>query len=164
MIFCYNFLYNWKSIRIGITQCWDLAIFFPLISQRLHVLCNHQGNAPHLMQSIWCCSVVVHCEIGWSSPEPWPRKHLGPVSISDKTSYGKISQRLVVARFVFRIVRSLCNLTDISSVLLPMGLSNFRAIRRFKLPISWLSDFARSYDKTSYKILKRGPGVRFSIR
>ena len=28
----------------------------------------------------------------------------------------------------------------------------------FKLPISRLRDFTRSYDKTSYRILKRGPG------
>ena len=32
---------------------------------------------------------------------------LGPVSISGKTSYCKISQSLEAARFVFRIVRSL---------------------------------------------------------
>ena len=31
-------------------------------------------------------------------------------------------------------------------------------MRWFKLPISRLCDFTRSYDKTSYRILKRGPG------
>ena len=39
-----------------------------------------------------------------------------------------------------------------------MCLSNFKAIRQFKVPISWLWDFTRSYDKTSFRILRRGPG------
>ena len=38
-----------------------------------------------------------------------------PVSISDKTSYCKISQSLESTRFVFRIVRSLWNLTGTST-------------------------------------------------
>ena len=36
-------------------------------------------------------------------------RSLGPVSISEKTSFRKISQSLEAARFVFRIVRSLWN-------------------------------------------------------
>ena len=36
---------------------------------------------------------------------------LGPVSMFDRTSYCKISQSLEASRFVFRIVRSLWNLT-----------------------------------------------------
>ena len=39
----------------------------------------------------------------------------GPVSISDKTSYCKISQNLEAARFLFILVRSLWNLTGISA-------------------------------------------------
>ena len=74
---------------------------------------------------------------------------------ADKTSYCKISQSLEAARFVFRIVRSLWNLTDTSAALLPTSLSNFRAIRKFNQPISRIRDFTRSYDKTSYRILKR---------
>ena len=42
-----------------------------------------------------------------------------------------------------------------------MCLSNFKVIRQFKVPISWLRDFTRSYEKTSFRILRRGPG-RFS--
>ena len=71
----------------------------------------------------------------------------GPVSISENTSYRKISWSIEAARFVFRIVR-----------LLPMCLSNFKAIRQFEVPISWLRDFTRSYNKTSFWILRRGPG------
>ena len=74
---------------------------------------------------------------------------------ADKTSYCKISQSLEAARFVFRIVRSLWNLTDTSAALLPTCLSNFRAIRKFNLPISRIRDFTRSYDKKSYRKLKR---------
>ena len=39
-----------------------------------------------------------------------------------------------------------------------MCLSNFKAIQQFKVPISWLRDFTRSYEKTSFGILRRGPG------
>ena len=83
----------------------------------------------------------------------------GPVSISDKTSYFKISWSLEAARFVIRIVRSLWNLAGTSAAPLPKCLSNFKVKRKLKLRISRLRDFTRSYDKTSYLILKRGPGV-----
>ena len=56
-----------------------------------------------------------------------------------------------------RDLRSLWNFTGTSAALLPKCLSNFKAIRLFKLPISWLRDFKRSYVETSYRILKRGP-------
>ena len=88
----------------------------------------------------------------------------GPVSISEKTFYRKISWSLEAARLVFRIVRSLWNLTGTSATLLPMCLSNFKAMRQSKVPISWLRDFTRSYDKTSFRILKRGPGRHLDIR
>ena len=39
-----------------------------------------------------------------------------------------------------------------------MCLSNFKAIRKFKVPISWLRCFTRTYGKTSFRILRRGPG------
>ena len=83
---------------------------------------------------------------------------LGPVSISEKTSFRKISLSLETARLVFRIVRSLWNLTGTSAALLPMCLSNFKAIRRFKVQISWLRDFTRSYEETYFRILRRCPG------
>ena len=59
------------------------------------------------------------------------RQRPGPVSISDKTSYRKISQRIEAARFVFRIVRSLWNLAGTSTALLPWCQSNIKAIRIF---------------------------------
>ena len=74
----------------------------------------------------------------------------GPVSISDKTSYCKISQSLEAARFVFRIVPSLWNLTGTSAAGLPKCLSNFKAMRKFELPISRLRDFTRSYVQKSF--------------
>ena len=51
------------------------------------------------------------------------------------------------------------NLTGTLAALLPMCLSNFKAMRSSKLPILWLRDFPRSYDKMSCRILKRGPGL-----
>ena len=88
----------------------------------------------------------------------------GPVSISEKTFFRKISLSLEAARFVIRIVRSLWNLTDTSAAVLPMCLSNFKAIRQFKIPISWLRDFTRPYEKTSFRILRRCPGVHYITR
>ena len=70
-----------------------------------------------------------------------------PVSISDNTSYRKISQSLEAARFVFRIVHSLRNLTGTSATLLPTCLSNLKAMLLFKLPISQLRIFTKSYDR-----------------
>ena len=55
-------------------------------------------------------------------------------------------------RFVWRIVWSLWNLTATSAALLPICLSNYKVMRSFKLPISWLRDFTRSYSETSYPI------------
>ena len=52
-----------------------------------------------------------------------------PVSISDKTSYRKISWTLEALRFVFKIVGSLWNLTDSSAAMLQTCLSNFKAMR-----------------------------------
>ena len=44
-----------------------------------------------------------------------------------------------------------------------MCLSNFKAIRKFKVPISWLRDFTRSYEKTSFRVLRRGPGSFITV-
>ena len=75
----------------------------------------------------------------------------GSFSISDKTSYGKISWSLEAVGFVFKIVRSLWNFTGTSAAsAVPV---------KFRLPISRLRDFARSYDKTFCRILKQGPGL-----
>ena len=87
------------------------------------------------------------------------KRHIqGPVSISDKTSYCKISSSLEVVRFVCRIVRSLWNLTGTSAALLPVCLSNFKVMRS----ISRLRDFTRSYGKTSCRTLKRCHGGALS--
>ena len=96
----------------------------------------------------------------WKITFPVITGKLGPVSISEKMSYRKISWSLEAARFVFGIVRSLWNLTGTSAAVLPMCLSNFKAMRQFEVPISWLRDFTRSYVKTSFRILRRGPGYR----
>ena len=74
-----------------------------------------------------------------------------------KTSNSKISWSFEAARFVFWIVQLLWNLTG-SAALLPMCLSNFKTIRQLELLISRLRGFTGSYDKASYRILKRAAG------
>ena len=54
---------------------------------------------------------------------------LGPVSISHKTIDYKISQNLEAVRFVFKSVRSLQDMTGTSAAVLPMCLSNFKAMQ-----------------------------------
>ena len=79
----------------------------------------------------------------------------GPVSISDKMSYRKISWRLEATRFVFRMVRSLLNLTGSSA---GNVLFKFQSDAIISTANSRLRDFTRSYDKTSDWILKRNLG------
>ena len=81
--------------------------------------------------------------------------YLGASQYPIKHHIVRSRKNLEAARFVFRIVRTLWNLTGTSAALLPMYLSNFKAMRWFKLPISRLRDFTRSYDKTSCRILRR---------
>ena len=49
-------------------------------------------------------------------------------------------------------------MTGTLAAMLPMCMSNFKVMQSFKLPISGLRDFTRSYDETSYQILKWDPG------
>ena len=116
---------------------------------------NTQGTS---MNKLWAYCRVICAPIRSWSDAIYPGRH--PVSISEKTSYRKISWSLEAVRFVFRIARSFWNLTDTSAALLPMCLSNLKAIRQFKVPILWLRDFTRCDNKTSFQILRRGPGCR----
>ena len=84
-------------------------------------------------------------------------------SLSGRTSYGKISRSLEAARFVFKLVPSLWNLTSTSAAPLPRCLLNIRAIRSLKHPISRLRDFARFGGKTSYRLVNRGTESEKSI-
>ena len=88
---------------------------------------------------------------------PWHMKGAsrfqGPVSISHRTSYFKISQSIEARRFVFRIVRLIWNVTGTSATLLPAVIQSDMNILT---PISRSWDFAKSHYKTSYRILKRG--------
>ena len=82
---------------------------------------------------------------------------LGPISISDKTSYRKISSSLQVVSMEVKIMTSLGNLA--SAGVLSRCLLNFRAIKQFWTQISRLRNLTRSYDKTSYRMLKRLSGL-----
>ena len=72
----------------------------------------------------WKLSVLsLHRRLCWSE---WPV--LGLCSLSERTSYRKISLSLEAARFGFRLFQSPWNLTGSSTAALPRCLSNIRAI------------------------------------
>ena len=109
----------------------------------------------------------LYIESGPRVPFQYPIRHLivrsreVPVLATCGTwelSFRSRFRSLNATRFVFRIVRSLWNVTGTSAALLPMYLSDSKVIWWFKLLISRLWDFMRSYDKTSYRILKQGLG------
>ena len=66
-----------------------------------------------------------------------PKQTINDIEAASKCtgdkSYDNISRSVVAARFVFRIVRSLLNLTGGSAALLPIRLSNLTAISQWKL-------------------------------
>ena len=64
-----------------------------------------------------CRSTVIRHRSDAKVCRPKGLGYLDPVSIFDKTSYRKISQNLEAVRFLFRIVRSLWNLTGTSAAL-----------------------------------------------
>ena len=75
-----------------------------------------------------------------------------------KTSYVQKWQHIIECRY-----NTVQYYTTLHTSLQRLGLnisdnlSNFKAIRQFKVPISWLRDFTRSCGKTSFRILRRGP-------
>ena len=80
-------------------------------------------------------------------------------SLSDKMSYCGISWSLVTVKLEVYIMASLWKLTRTSAALQSRCLSDLRVIIQFRIQISQLRDFARSYNKMSYLILKQGPGL-----
>ena len=69
----------------------------------------------------------------------------GPVSLSDNMYYRGILWSLVTAKLEVDTMASLWNLTGTSAALLSRCLSDLRVIIQFKIQISQLRDFARSY-------------------
>ena len=81
--------------------------------------------------------------------------NLGDVPKSDKMSYCKISWNLEAARLVIWIIIWLWNLTGALAALLPNCLFNFRVFGQFKIQVSWLWFFVRSYSMVPYWIFKQ---------
>ena len=81
----------------------------------------------------------------------------GLYALSGKTSCRQISWSLEAARLNVAMVVSLWNLTGTSAAVLPRYLPNFRAIGKVLTRISGLRGFTRSYGKTSYRLVNRGP-------
>ena len=93
---------------------------------------------------------------------PHYRKNLGGV-LREIWAPFQYPISLEAAIFIFRIVRSFWDLTGTLAAELSMYVSNFKAMWLLKLRVLRIRDFARSYDKTSLRILKRGPGTCFNI-
>ena len=103
-------------------SCWHKSKLRKIFSWRINciIIPNPLSNFDVFILII---SIVnLRYQRGW---------HLGPVPISDKTSYRKISWSLEAERSVVQIITQLWNLTGTSAPLLPRCLSNFRAIGQF---------------------------------
>ena len=83
----------------------------------------------------------------------------GIYSLSGRTSYRKISWSLEAVRFGFRLFQSLWNLPGTTVAALQRCLSNCRAKRSLKHPISRLQEFRGSCGKTSVRLVNSGPGA-----
>ena len=77
----------------------------------------------------------------------------GLYSLSGKTFYHQLSRNPEAARLDVIMIVSQWNLTGISTALLPMCLSNFRAIGKVIARISRLRDLTRSCGKTSVRLI-----------
>ena len=85
------------------------------------------------LQSVDSCSLaragtLETLSLGWARPNINPVSKgsvLGPVSISDKTSYRKISWNLETARLIVWIIASLWDFTGPSAAVLHRCLSNY---------------------------------------
>ena len=82
----------------------------------------------------------------WRQICVWGR-YLDSGLTSDKTTYRKISQGLEGARSGVKMFVLLWNLAGSSAAVIARRVSHFEAIGQFHIQISWLSDFARSYNK-----------------
>ena len=84
------------------------------------------------------------------------RKHVADSTLK-KTSYRKISQSLEGAILVFRVFQPLLNLTWSLSGITAEATARCKAIQQFWYPIARVWGFAWSYDKSSRRLMKRGP-------
>ena len=84
---------------------------------------------------------------------------MGLYSLSERTSYRKISRSVEVARFGFRLFQSLWHLTGTSGAALSRCLSHFRAIRSLTHRILHLRDSTRFGSKTCECLVNRIPGI-----
>ena len=81
----------------------------------------------------------------------------GPISVSDKTSYCKISKSLKPTRLDVKMLTPLWNLAGYSAAPLLNHQPNFCEIEKLETPIPHLQGFSGHYSKKSYMILKWPP-------
>ena len=79
-------------------------------------------------------------------------------SLNPKKFYQQISRILETTRSGTTIVPSLWNFAGVSTVQLPWRLSNLKTMPWCEHPISWLREFAISYNAQSYCLVNRGRG------
>ena len=103
------------------------------------------------VQPIWWTSIT---SIGRSRTQ----KDLGPVSISDKTSYGKISWSLEATRLIIKITASLLNITGISAFEVPLKFRGDRTILNTNLAALRLCEILKWGVLSD---IKTGPGCQF---
>ena len=157
-IYIYIYIYivvPWESMPKGRQymgeEINDICILLWLLLY-VYYVCKHNSCNSRLLFIYTCI---------WNKSTAWREcvssYCLGPVSISER----RLSVFLVKSRS-----REICNYNcpialkfDRHSGSIAADVPfNYTAIRQFKVPISWLRDFTRSYEKTSLRILRRGPG------
>ena len=122
-----TYVYLCDNIRFNLFHCWSWPSSL-LFLWLWHFSSEIKKGRSRLPASSWYEIVSTSGHIPCAAlPVDCPELQ-GPISISDKLSYCKISQSLEAARFVFRIVWSLWNLTGTSAAGLPKCLSNFKAV------------------------------------
>ena len=132
---------KWSSVKYLLLWC-------------LNDCCKLIVLMPNLQSGVYCLPIG-----GFIRSQPSAYN-----ALNNKTSHRKILRSLASARYNLMVVRSLWNLTGLA-VILSRCHSNFRTIRWFKHPISWLRCFTRSDGKMSYcsKIEARGSQYKDTV-
>ena len=122
--------------RLSLSDLKFNGIHISLIDLTRTIFLQDTHNNPHIMSIVsWMTDQCLchDCTV------------YNRASISGMTSYRQSSWSLEAARFDIVMIVSLWHFTDISAALLPMCLSNFRAIGKVLIRIPRLRDFTRSW-------------------
>ena len=118
---------HWSPVNSPHKGQWRGALMFSLICIWINGWVN-SGEAGDLRRYRAHYDVSVMCRTDTSVARLLHSSSQGLYSLSGKTSYRQISWSLEATRLGVINIAPLLNLTGTSAALLPMGLSNFRAI------------------------------------